>query len=208
MEAGGVGCRGPDASLGHFVISELRAGPSIPPVHARQTHSPPVLFTPTSSSTHSSSSIPITHSHITQHPKCRSKRRPSTRFRSLTRRYVPRQPLPATPAVAISTRCSIHPAELTPDRLQLSKYPTLNNLEKQTNVPKVYAILGIGAIYFFLIFFNIAGEFLVNVIGFALPGYYSLDALFSASKVDDTQVCVFHRSKCVPQDMANRCCSG
>ncbi|EOD46439.1 Membrane biogenesis protein Yop1 [Neofusicoccum parvum] len=70
---------------------------------------------------------------------------------------------------------------------ELSKYPALVNLEKQTNVPKVYAILGVGAVYFFLIFFNIAGEFLVNVIGFALPGYYSLDALFSASKVDDTQ---------------------
>ncbi|EKG09883.1 TB2/DP1/HVA22-related protein [Macrophomina phaseolina MS6] len=70
---------------------------------------------------------------------------------------------------------------------ELSKYPALVNLEKQTNVPKVYAILGVGAVYFFLIFFNIAGEFLVNVVGFALPGYYSLDALFSASKVDDTQ---------------------
>ncbi|KAB2576926.1 putative membrane biogenesis protein yop1 protein [Lasiodiplodia theobromae] len=70
---------------------------------------------------------------------------------------------------------------------ELSKYPALVNLEKQTNVPKVYAILGVGAVYFFLIFFNIAGEFLVNVVGFALPGYYSLDALFSATKVDDTQ---------------------
>ena len=64
----------------------------------------------------------------------------------------------------------------------------LNNFEKQTSVPKVYAFLGLAAIYFFLVFFNIAGEFLVNVAGFAIPGYYSLDALFSASKVDDTQV--------------------
>jgi hypothetical protein len=55
-------------------------------------------------------------------------------------------------------------------------------------VPKVYAILGLGALYFFLIFFNIAGEFLVNIAGFIIPGYYSLNALFSASKVDDTQV--------------------
>ena len=64
----------------------------------------------------------------------------------------------------------------------------LNNFEKQTSVPKVYAFLGLAGIYFFLVFFNIAGEFLVNVAGFAIPGYYSLDALFSASKVDDTQV--------------------
>ena len=72
--------------------------------------------------------------------------------------------------------------------LQLSKYPALNNFEKQTSVPKVYALLGLAAVYFFLIFFNIAGELLVNIAGFIIPGYYSLNALFSASKVDDTQV--------------------
>jgi receptor expression-enhancing protein 5/6 len=55
-------------------------------------------------------------------------------------------------------------------------------------VPKVYAILGLVGLYFFLIFFNIAGAFLVNIAGFVIPGYYSLNALFSASKVDDTQV--------------------
>lgn len=70
---------------------------------------------------------------------------------------------------------------------ELSKYPALNNFEKQTSVPKVYAFLGLVGIYFFLVFFNIAGEFLVNFAGFVIPGYYSLDALFSASKVDDTQ---------------------
>jgi receptor expression-enhancing protein 5/6 len=70
---------------------------------------------------------------------------------------------------------------------ELSKYPTLNNLEKQTSIPKVYAFLGLVGIYFFLIFFNIGGQFLVNFAGFLIPGYYSLDALFSASKVDDTQ---------------------
>jgi receptor expression-enhancing protein 5/6 len=75
---------------------------------------------------------------------------------------------------------------------QLSKYPALNNLEKQTSVPKVYAILGLAGLYFFLIFFNIAGEFLVNIAGFIIPSYYSLNALFSASKVDDTQVCTPH----------------
>jgi receptor expression-enhancing protein 5/6 len=58
-------------------------------------------------------------------------------------------------------------------------------------VPKVYAILGLGGLYFFLVFFNIAGGFLVNIAGFMIPGYYSLNALFSASKVDDTQVRAF-----------------
>ena len=71
---------------------------------------------------------------------------------------------------------------------QLSKYPLLNDFEKQTSVPKVYAFLGLLGLYFFLVFFNIAGEFLVNFAGFIVPGYYSLEALFSASKVDDTQV--------------------
>ena len=41
--------------------------------------------------------------------------------------------------------------------------------------------------YFFLIFFNIGGQLLVNAAGFVIPAYYSLSALFSASKVDDTQ---------------------
>jgi len=70
---------------------------------------------------------------------------------------------------------------------ELSKYNVLNDLEKQTSVPKVYMFLGLISVYFFLIFFNIGGEFLVNVAGFAIPGYQSMAALFSTSKVDDTQ---------------------
>ncbi|PYH89536.1 hypothetical protein BO71DRAFT_402992 [Aspergillus ellipticus CBS 707.79] len=70
---------------------------------------------------------------------------------------------------------------------ELSKYPVLNNLERQSSVPKVYAILGLVGIYFFLVFFNIAGEFLVNFAGFIIPGYYSLNALFTPGKADDTQ---------------------
>jgi len=70
---------------------------------------------------------------------------------------------------------------------ELSKYPALANFEQQTSVPKVYVVLGLGALYFFLVFFNIAGEFLVNTAGFALPAYYSLEALFSHGKADDTQ---------------------
>ncbi|KAI4732364.1 hypothetical protein E4T50_17055, partial [Aureobasidium sp. EXF-12298] len=69
---------------------------------------------------------------------------------------------------------------------ELSKYPALNNFEQQSSVPKVYVVLGLGALYFFLIFFNIAGEFLVNFAGFIIPGYYSLEALFSQTKADDT----------------------
>lgn len=64
----------------------------------------------------------------------------------------------------------------------------LNNLERQTSVPKVYVALGLAGVYFFLVFFNIAGEFLTNFAGFLLPGYYSLQALFTAGSADDTQV--------------------
>lgn len=63
----------------------------------------------------------------------------------------------------------------------------LNNFEKQTSVPKVYVFLGVIATYFFFIFFNIAGQLLTNVAGFVIPGYYSMEALFSAGKTDDTQ---------------------
>ncbi|EEA24480.1 ER membrane protein DP1/Yop1 [Talaromyces marneffei ATCC 18224] len=70
---------------------------------------------------------------------------------------------------------------------ELSKYPLLNNLERQTSVPKVYAVLGLVGIYFFLVFFNIAGQFLVNFAGFLIPGYYSLRALFTSGTADDTQ---------------------
>lgn len=71
--------------------------------------------------------------------------------------------------------------------LQLSKYPALNNLEKQTSIPKAYAVLGVAALYFFLIIFNLGGQLLTNIAGFIVPGYYSLNALFSESKAEDRQ---------------------
>ena len=70
---------------------------------------------------------------------------------------------------------------------QLSKYPALANLEKQTSVPKAYAVLGLGALYFFLIVLTLGGSLLTNLAGFVIPGYYSLAALFTANKADDTQ---------------------
>ena len=70
---------------------------------------------------------------------------------------------------------------------ELSKYPALNNLEKTTSVPKAYAVIGLVALYFFLIVFNLGGQLLTNIAGFAIPAYYSLGALFTAAKADDTQ---------------------
>ncbi|KAG5980019.1 ER membrane protein DP1/Yop1 [Claviceps digitariae] len=70
---------------------------------------------------------------------------------------------------------------------ELSKYPALNKLEKQAGVPKAYAVIGVGALYFFLIIFNLGGQLLTNFAGFVIPGYYSLNALFTTDKEDDTQ---------------------
>ncbi|KAI1469724.1 TB2/DP1, HVA22 family-domain-containing protein [Daldinia caldariorum] len=70
---------------------------------------------------------------------------------------------------------------------ELSKYPALNNLEKQFGVPKVYAVLGVASLYLFFIIFNLGGQLLTNFAGFVVPGYYSLAALFTATKADDTQ---------------------
>jgi len=70
---------------------------------------------------------------------------------------------------------------------ELEKYPAIANLEKTTGVPKAYAALGLVALYFFLIVFNLGGQFLTNIAGFVIPGYYSLEALFTVNKTDDTQ---------------------
>ncbi|VUC34944.1 unnamed protein product [Clonostachys rosea] len=70
---------------------------------------------------------------------------------------------------------------------ELSKYPALNNIEKQVGVPKAYGVIGLAALYFFLVIFNIGGQLLTNFAGFIIPGYYSLGALFSRGTTDDTQ---------------------
>lgn len=72
-------------------------------------------------------------------------------------------------------------------RLQLSRYPAIANLEKQTGVPKTYAVIGLVTLYFFFIVFNLGGQLLTNLAGFVIPGYYSLEALFTSTKHDDTQ---------------------
>lgn len=60
-------------------------------------------------------------------------------------------------------------------------------MEKTTGVPKAYAVVGAGALYLFLIIFNLGGQLLTNLAGFAIPGYYSMAALFTHTSKDDTQ---------------------
>lgn len=54
-------------------------------------------------------------------------------------------------------------------------------------MPKAYAFIGLGALYFFLIIFNLGGQLLTNLAGFVIPGYYSMNALFTPGSHDDTQ---------------------
>ena len=149
------------------------------PSNSKFTLRPSFLYNP--------SILPVPHYHSLSsiNPEsCLSKTEHSTKSARLIRRCV----FPTFHDLPPNMR-TISPKKYTDlGMIKLSKYPMLNNFEKQTSVPKVYAFLGLVGIYFFLVFFNIAGEFLVNFAGFLVPGYYSLEALFSASKVDDTQV--------------------
>lgn len=43
------------------------------------------------------------------------------------------------------------------------------------------------ALYLFLILFNLGGSLLTNLAGFVIPGYYSMNALFTSTSQDDTQ---------------------
>ena len=54
-------------------------------------------------------------------------------------------------------------------------------------MPKAYAAIGLAALYFFLVVFNLGGQLLTNFAGFIIPGYYSLQALFTSNTKDDTQ---------------------
>lgn len=70
---------------------------------------------------------------------------------------------------------------------QLSKYPTLNSVERSTGVPKAYGVLGVTGLFASLIFFNVAAGFLSTLLGWGLPAYFSLKALETPSSNDDTQ---------------------
>lgn len=75
------------------------------------------------------------------------------------------------------------------ESLDLFSLPNLANCCVLISIgaPKVYVVLGLGFVYFFMIFLNYGGQLLTNLAGFLIPGYYSLNALFTLTKVDDTQ---------------------
>eukprot|EP00158_Paraphelidium_tribonemae_P008531 Partr_v1_DN28605_c0_g2_i5_m50258 putative receptor accessory protein len=72
---------------------------------------------------------------------------------------------------------------------ELAKYPVLVNIDKQAGHPKAksFAVLAVAFVYTLLIFFNVAGSLLTNLLGFLYPAYASFKAIESAAKEDDTQ---------------------
>ncbi|RUS31475.1 hypothetical protein BC938DRAFT_477739, partial [Jimgerdemannia flammicorona] len=52
---------------------------------------------------------------------------------------------------------------------ELSKHAWLNDVEAKTKVSKVYIVLGAGSLLFIAIFFNLAGDFLTDLIGWVYP---------------------------------------
>ncbi|KAG0332588.1 ER membrane protein DP1/Yop1 [Podila horticola] len=56
---------------------------------------------------------------------------------------------------------------------ELSKIPQLNQFQTQTGVPKTYLAIGSGSLIALLIFFNFAGKFLSNTIGFGASVVYT-----------------------------------
>ncbi|CAH6718893.1 protein Yop1p [[Candida] jaroonii] len=69
----------------------------------------------------------------------------------------------------------------------------LNHFEAQSGLPRSYAVLGVVAVYFVLIFLNVGGigQLLSNIAGFVVPGYYSLVALQTTTTADDTQLLTY-----------------
>jgi receptor expression-enhancing protein 5/6 len=70
---------------------------------------------------------------------------------------------------------------------ELSKYPWAIELEKKTKVPKTYLAGGVGGVLAILIFFNVWGNLITNLIGFVYPAYASFKAIESPNKEDDVQ---------------------
>ncbi|GBC02469.1 hypothetical protein RclHR1_04640012 [Rhizophagus clarus] len=70
---------------------------------------------------------------------------------------------------------------------ELSKYPQIIKLEQQVGVPKTYLAAGVVGFISFLIFFDVWGQLLSNLIGWLYPAYSSFKAIESTEKTDDTQ---------------------
>ncbi|TPX58366.1 hypothetical protein PhCBS80983_g03192 [Powellomyces hirtus] len=71
--------------------------------------------------------------------------------------------------------------------IELSKVPLAVEVERRTGFPKTYIVGGIGVFAGLLIFLNVWGQLLTNLLGFLYPAYASFKAVESSNKADDTQ---------------------
>lgn len=63
----------------------------------------------------------------------------------------------------------------------------LEKIEKKTNVPRLYIVLGLGAFIALWLMVGYGAQFLSNFIGFLYPAYASIKAIESKEKDDDTK---------------------
>lgn len=69
----------------------------------------------------------------------------------------------------------------------------MQQLENKTKLPKSYLAISAAFVYLLLIFINVGGigEILANIAGFAVPAYFSLVALKTTDKQDDTELLTY-----------------
>lgn len=72
---------------------------------------------------------------------------------------------------------------------ELNKFPALKELEQRSQIPKSYLVIGVVGVYLLLVWLNIGGigGFFANLASVGIAGYYSLEALETEGKADDTQ---------------------
>jgi len=70
---------------------------------------------------------------------------------------------------------------------ELSKNAVLRDFEAKTKVPKVPIVLASAFIFFILIFFNLGGELITDLVAWAYPAYASFKVLESPGLKDATQ---------------------
>ncbi|KAI9100404.1 TB2/DP1, HVA22 family-domain-containing protein [Phlyctochytrium arcticum] len=71
--------------------------------------------------------------------------------------------------------------------VELSKVPLAVEVERRSGLPKTYIFGGFGVFLSVLIFLNVWGSLLTNLLGFMYPAYASFKAIESPNKADDTQ---------------------